>query len=385
VIAARYCLLVFLLALSACAGSGAKTQPDSDVARISEKARSIPMEETTGVTLAKIDHEGTSIYGEVIGEPFTESPVTAEESAPIIDRTQKTVYTVVNSSSLWFDSFFGSTNAEQVNNVSRGSLTLGAQWDQRDGVDPIARMKARIPLDALRERTRLMFGRVNVNEFVDGSADDAGQSLPSQFNDFEDDDWLLGVGYSRNDDLSSGFDFDVGVRIAKPLEPYVRTTYRWNHTFSDAALWQLRPRVFWQNQRGFGASVNSIFDYAVNPKWLLRSWVILSTEDEIEGLGWTNNFIAYQSLTNKTALSYKLFASGETDNDVELQDYGIELRYRKRVSRDFLFMEVSTSLSWPRYFLEETRESNLGVGLAFEMQFGDWPGRKQDKRTDAGN
>ena len=343
------------------------------------------MEETTDVTSAKIDHEGTSIYGEVIGEPFTESPVTAEESAPIIDRTQKTVYTVVNSSSLWFDSFFGSTNAEQVNNVSRGSLTLGAQWDQRDGVDPIARMKARIPLDALRERTRLVFGRVNVNEFVDGSADDAGQSLPSQFNDFEDDDWLLGVGYSRNDDLSSGFDFDVGVRIAKPLEPYVRTTYRWNHTFSDAALWQLRPRVFWQNQRGFGASVNSIFDYAVNPKWLLRSWVILSTEDEIEGLGWTNNFIAYQSLTNKTALSYKLFASGETDNDVELQDYGIELRYRKRVSRDFLFMEVSTSLSWPRYLLEEIRESNFGVGLAFEMQFGDWPGRKQDKRTDAGN
>lgn len=382
-IAVRICPLISLLALSACASSGAKTQPDSDVALTSEKAISMPMGKTTDVASAQTDRESTSIYGDVTGEPFTEASVAAEESVPIIDRTQKTVYNVVNNSSLWFDSFFGSTDAEQTSNVRRGSLTLGAHWDERDGVDPIARMKARIPLDALKERTRLVFGRDNIDDFVDGSADDASHSLPSQFNDFEDDDWLLGVGYRRNDDLSNGFGFNVGVRVATPLEPYVRTTYRWNHTFSDAVLWQLRPRVFWQNQRGFGASVNSIFDYAVNPTWLLRSWIILSIEDEINGLGWTNNFIAYQILTNKTAVSYQLFASGETDDDVELQDYGFELRYRRRISRDFLFLEVSTSLSWPRYFLEETRERNFGVGLVFEMRFGDWPGRKQDKVTDA--
>jgi hypothetical protein len=38
-------------------------------------------------------------------------------------------------------------------------------------------------------------------------------------------------------------------------------------------------------------------------------------------------------------------------------------------------MELSTSVSWPREFLEEVRESNFGVGIDFEMQFGDWSGR----------
>ena len=311
-------------------------------------------------------------------EPFTEVPFTAEESEPVLDRTQQTVYNVVNGSSKWFDSFFGSSNAQQSENVSQGSLTLGARWDERDGIDPIGRMKARIPLNALRERTRLVLGRGNVDDFVDGNADDAGHSLPSQFNDFEDDEWLLGVGYSKEGDVSKGFDVDVGVKVTAPLEPYIRTTYRWNYNFNDAVLWQLRPRAFWQSQRGPGISINSVLDYAVNPAWLLRSWIILSAEEEIDGLGWRNDFIAYQSLTNKTALSYNLFAYGETENDVKLQDYGFELRYRRRVSRDYLFMELSTSISWPRFLIDEVRESNLGVGLTFEMQFGDWPGRKQN-------
>jgi len=284
---------------------------------------------------------------------------------------------VVNSSTQWFDSFFGSVRTDQGNNVRQGSVTLGAQWDQRDGAEPIARMRVRVPLSAFRERTRLVFGRGNAEQFVDGTTDGNNESLPRQFNDFEDDDWLLGVGYSRKGELSSGFDVGVGVKLATPLEPYVRTTYRWNHTFNDALFWQVRPRAFWQNQRGFGATINSILDYAANPSWMLRAWTTLSVEEEYEGMGWTNNFIAYQSLTNRTALSYSVFALGDTEGAVELQDVGFELRYRKRIAREYFFIEMSTRLTWPRYLPEETRERNFGVGLAFEMQFGDWPGRQQ--------
>ena len=77
-------------------------------------------------------------------------------------------------------------------------------------------------------------------------------------------------------------------------------------------------------------------------------------------------------------MAYSVFAAGETENAVKLQDYGVELRYRKRIARDYLYLELSTSLSWPREFLEEVRESNWGVGIELEMQFGDWPGRRQE-------
>ena len=376
--------LIALLAVSGCASidpsalQSEETENDEPVAKQQ-------VLETDGEPVAELlstDNDlELSVPLDALHTPMTAVPITAgaEEKEPFIDRTQQTVYGVVNSSSQWVDSFFGSANADQNDNVRQGRVSLGANWDQRDGLKGRARLKARIPLPALRNRTRLVFGRGDADDLIDGSADNNTDSLPGQFNDFDDDDWLLGVGYSRDGALSRGFDIGVGIKLATPVEPYIRATFRWNKTFNDAWLWQLRPRVFWQSQRGSGASLNSVLDYAVNSSWLVRSWIILSAEKEIEGLGWNNSLIAYQSLSNKTALSYSIFALGETEDEVELQNYGVELRFRKQIAREYLFVELSTSLTWPRYFLTEKRESNIGVGLEFEMQFGDWPGRKQEQ------
>ena len=84
-----------------------------------------------------------------------------------------------------------------------------------------------------------------------------------------------------------------------------------------------------------------------------------------------------QALSSRNAMSYSLFANGETLNEVPLINYGVELRYRKRIAREWLFLILSTRLDWPREFLIEERMSNFGVGIEFEMQFGDWPSHKQ--------
>ena len=60
------------------------------------------------------------------------------------------------------------------------------------------------------------------------------------------------------------------------------------------------------------------------------------------------------------------------------KDYGVELRYRRQISRDWLFIELLTFVSWPRELAIERREANPGVGIEFEMQFGDWPGRPHE-------
>lgn len=299
------------------------------------------------------------------------------EKEPLLDRTQQTVYNVVNNSSKWFDGFFGATEADREQDISRGRLNLGVFWDERDGTRERFRIKARIPLPAAKRRADLVFGRGDVDDFVDGSESSEVDSLPDRFNDFEDDDWLLGIGYNRRGGVARGWHFGVGVRLATPLEPYTRATYRWNRNIGDAWLWRVQPRAFWQSQRGFGASLTNIVDFAHNANWMFRSWTILQGEDEIEGLGWTQQFTAYQALSNKDALSYSVYANGETLRDVPLVDYGVELRYRKRIAREWLFLILSTRLNWPREFAAEERNSNFGAGIEFEMQFGDWPGRKQ--------
>ncbi len=308
--------------------------------------------------------------------------VPAEKSDQLIDATQRTVYNVVNSTSLWFDGFFGSADynvegAERAG-VSRGLLAIGTRWNERDGTRTRARFRAQFPLPALKRRTRLLLGRGDTDDIVDGSETETINTLPEQFSDFADDDWLLGVGYRRDGRLGRGLDISAGASIqSSQINPYVRLSYRINKAFGDRWLWRVRPRLFWQENRGEGASLTSILDRVVNERWLLRSWITLITEDAVEGMGWTTDFLAYHSLNHNNALSYRVYATGETDNEVELQDYGLELRYRRRFLREWLFLELSTGVSWPKEFIFEERDENPGVGIELEMQFGDWPGRPQ--------
>ena len=174
--------------------------------------------------------------------------------------------------------------------------------------------------------------------------------------------------------------FGAGVRLKTPLEPFVRATYRWNKAYGDNWLWRIEPRVFAQNQRGAGISVQSVLDHVFSDDWLLRFYSIVVAEEEVEGIAWTTKLVAYNNLSDKTAMSYAAYSTGETDYEVPVRDYGFELRYRRQISRDWLFVEFLTYMNWPRDFLIEERERNIGVGIEFEMQFGDWPGRPSQNR-----
>jgi hypothetical protein len=313
------------------------------------------------------------------GEWVEEEPVTVQPE-PLLDRTQRTVEDVVTGTAQTVDNIFGSAEVEEEASVTRGRLSVGGQWDQRDGLRERIRLKARFGLPAINKRTSLLLGRGDANDFVDGSSDDNIDTLPDRFNDFQDEDWLLGVGYSRDATLRRGWSFGAGIRLKTPLEPFVRATYRWHRAFGEDWLWRVEPRVFLQNQRGAGISVQNTLDHVFNENWLLRSYSIAVAEEEVEGVSWTTKLVAYQSLTENSAMSYAAYSTGETDYEVPVRDYGFELRYRRQISREWLFVELLTYMNWPRDFLIEQRERNIGIGIEFEMQFGDWPGRPPQKK-----
>jgi hypothetical protein len=330
-------------------------------------------------------HESEVADSNLPDEPETVSPDagapdTAEEQAPLLDRTQARVEDVVTGTAQVIDNIFGSAEIEEEASITRGRLSVGGQWDKRDGLRERIRLKARVALPALEERTSFFLGRGDVNDFVDGSGDDNIDTLPNRFNDFQDEDWLLGIGYSRDGKMRRGWSFGGGVRMKTPLEPFVRATYRWNKAFGNDWLWRIEPRVFLQSQRGAGISVQNVLDHVFNDTWLLRSYSVLVAEEEVEGMSWTSKLVAYQNLSRKHALSYAVYGTCETDYEVPMRDYGFELRYRRQISREWLFVELLTYINWPRDFLIEERERNIGVGIEFEMQFGNWPGRPARKK-----
>jgi hypothetical protein len=300
-----------------------------------------------------------------------------EDNEALIDRAQRGVNNVILATVQKTDNLFGTTGLEEEASVNRGRISVGGEWDQRDAFKARVRLKARVQLPALKRRASLVFGRGDADEFVDGTGDEDVDTLPNRFNDFEDDDWLLGVGFSRDAAMRRGWSFGAGVKLTTPVEPYVRATYRWHRTIADSLLWRVEPRFFVQSQRGAGLSLQNTLDYAANENWLLRWWTVAVADDPIEGVAWTTKLAAYRNLTHKSAISYAAYYSGETAYEVPVRDYGVELRFRRQISRDWLFIELLGRVSWPREFIEERRKSNLGVGIEFEMQFGQWPGRPE--------
>ncbi len=300
-----------------------------------------------------------------------------KEEDPLIDRAQRGFNDLVLATVRKTDNLFGAAGVEEEASVTRGRFSVGGQWDQRDAFRARVRLKGRVHLPGMEERASLVFGRGDANTLVDGSDDANIDTLPNRFNDFEDDDWLLGLGYSRKGARRRGWSFGAGVKLATPLEPYVRATYRWERASSDAWLWRVEPRFFVQSQRGAGLSLQNTLDYAANEQWLIRWWTVGVADDPIEGVQWTTKLAAYQSLSRKSAFSYAVYTSGETAHEVPIRDYGVEVRFRRQISRDWLFIELLGRVNWPREFTEEQRETNYGVGIEFELQFGTWPGRTQ--------
>ena len=305
-----------------------------------------------------------------------EAPDIEADDPDLLDTTQVRIEQLVYDTSRWFDGLFGESNVECAGNVSRGSVSTGLRWDERDGTRFRARFRASVALPALSKRANLIVGRGDADRFIEGTDDENIQTLPDRFNDFTEQDFLLGLGYSRNAGLRKGWDFGAGVKFSTPLDPYVRGRYYLVPVVSDRMLWRITPQVFWQDSRGKGVSITSTFDVAATPSLLFRHWASVVEDDVSEGIEWTTKFTAFHNLDAKNALAYSLFTSGETLSDVPLRDYGFEIRYRKRILREWFFVEFLGSLSYPQETLEEQREANIGVGIEFELQFGEWPSRR---------
>jgi hypothetical protein len=99
----------------------------------------------------------------------------------------------------------------------------------------------------------------------------------------------------------------------------------------------------------------------------------VSQDREVEGVEWVSRLSLFQQLTNRRALTYGVLFHGETRSEVALRNYGFEFRYRQRILRKWLFLELLSSVTWPKDFLWEQRDPNFGAGIGLEMYFGPTP------------
>jgi hypothetical protein len=333
-------------------------------------------------TISNLDFESPEVSSLPIAaedQPHAEEPGSNEtedkcdwelEGQPLQEQSQQIIYGMSCHSFRWFDHLFGSKHdfpEEQVN----GLVLMGFEYREYDGFDPRGRFRVRAPLPNLNERWDVIVGRENEEEFVSDTAP-RDQTLynPGLSRD-DDNEWLLGLGH-RKKNRRKGLDYSVGVRVGAPPNLYGKVQYYYNRQFTEKTDLGFRQTLFWRTDEGLGTTSRANLTHQASSKDVLRWEGVATVSDDTEGMKWYAAQTWYHQLQGKNAISLQAFARGETDEEVALRDYGLNLMWRQPFTRDWMFLAMGPNITWPRTYRYEERELSLGFSLWVEMEFGDY-------------
>lgn len=287
-----------------------------------------------------------------------------------IDWFQHKVHLSVCESALWFDQLFGGQMVSEERDQNHGWIRVGANWDEREGTDPLLRGRASVNLPRMQNRLRAVVGRDDREALITDHPSD-NDRVPAFFGDPEDDEWLVGLGYGRAHGARDRFDAGVGARIATPIEPYVKVSYRHHHLYSPEALGRLRQTVFWDGDDGLGTTSRFDLERVLDPEHLLRWRTAATWAEGSQGVRWSTGGSFYQRVGEKRAVAYEVVVRGETDHEVPLRETRLRFIYRQALSREWLFLDVRPSVAYRRERLDEERAWVPALTLGVEMQFGE--------------
>jgi len=288
-----------------------------------------------------------------------------------IDRMHGAFYKSMCFTAVWFDGFFGSARFDDEYQATHGSFAVGALWDERDHWDPSVRFRVQMALPQLNDRFSAFVGKVDPDEFVTELRDDF-DTLPRQFGREVDDEVLFGLGYRQPGRRGGYFDAGIGTSLDAPDEPYVKGTYRIAVPMLERNLLRLRETVFWEDRERLGATTRFDLDRLLSDDFLARWTGSATVTQETEGIRWLSHVTLFRNLGIGRAISYQAGITAESDREVPITDYGLRVIYRRTIfDRDWLFLELRSSLTWPRESLLENREAVWGAGVAIEMMFGE--------------
>jgi len=166
--------------------------------------------------------------------------------------------------------------------------------------------------------------------------------------------------------------------LRTPIETFAKARYRYAWQLSENYLFRVQPLVYWRSDERFGSTLSLELDNSISDNLLLRwsNFGNVSQDQAVNGMRWGSTVSLFQARSDRRAVTYSTFVRGETEDDVKIQNYGFELKYRRRFLREWLFVEYVGSLSWPKELPTEKRELNPGVGIRFEAHFGPTPDEK---------
>jgi len=356
-----------------------QTEESAAVSSPTEEPAAVPsLTEEPSVTSPALEPPAVPPIAPVIPPKVRDSSTTASEPASNsdpniryhwLDRTREVMYDTLWHSAEHVDRWFGSVEDDAVYEQLYGSVAPALLYTQHDGLRAQLRFNMNIPLPQVNDRFHAFIGRFDPNEFIT-ERDEPSGAFARTYGPSTEDQTLFGIGYHQPEKQGSRFDASLGVRVALPMDPYVKGSWIFERGTSEAGLFSLRETLFWQHSEGAGATTRLDLERIYDLHWLTRFTVSATRSQESQGLRGYSSVLILRGLPARRAIAFEVGFDGSTQAPVPMHDYGFKVAYRQGILRRWLIMEVRTSVDWPRDYTYERRTASLGIGLGFEMLFG---------------
>ena len=240
----------------------------------------------------------------------------------------------------WFDSYFGSTEADQNVASSRLRLRVTMEEDEREGTNFRVSVGGKVNLPQISKRLDLVFRGDDPADDINGQQDQSQSPIALQ----------LQVG--KREETRHRFDLTLGVGSGGP-KPGAR--YRYAIDFNDKNSLQFTERVQYEFDDGVISTSRLVLDHQLANDALLRSYSRVLWGEATDGveasssLQWIK-FWQRQPPTSRGTDERGLMVYGEVSGQTEpyeyVSNYRVGFRYRRQTYRKYLFLEFEPSYNW---------------------------------------
>ena len=243
-----------------------------------------------------------------------------------------------NVDGFFIDTFFGDDIIEDDVNGSRAKLSFFTRREIGKPVDYQYGISVKLVLPNTDEHLNLL---------LESSESDEDERESNPINTVDNVQYSTALRYIFEESERWKVNFDTGIRWGLPTDPFSRLRFR-RFAYFDNFRVKATQNFFWSGTEGFGEetkielnqplNIDRIIRYSAGAEYLL--------DDGFFNLNY--GVTLFHELNSSEILAYYFRAAGDSIEGPTFNNYGIGIRYRRKVYQDWMFVEVNPELETQR-------------------------------------
>lgn len=291
------------------------------------------------------------------------NPSTEEYSYfSVLDQPQQYIASGVLGFSQSVDEFFSDEKAEYESSDSYIRLTADSVFTDGEGWGFKGSTRARLVLPNTQRKLRLVF-----ESDPDQEREDPQQPLNNNPIDAaENKSYFAGIEGLLGEFERWRFRPGIGLRLNRQFNFFAR--FRASRNYEISENWQayFGNTLYWFSSSGYRFDSRLDLDWQINSAQLFRASTSAQWQQPNDWWNLAQVFSLTDSIDKRQAMVYLAGIYGINEPNTHAENYRLQMRYRRLLHSDYLFMELIPQIEYPQ---DNDFMSVFSLTLRLEMVF----------------